>query len=107
MPASAGLVVSGRRSATQPVPRQGDAAGWRQVRPRHGAGDEPTAAMLERWNDDKMDALAAKPDGLDVRLARVEVRVDEGFKRTDSEQAYRPRTAVIARLVRSLAAIPA
>ncbi len=48
--------------------------------------------MLERWNDDKMDALEAKVDDVDVRLARVEVRltrvevrVDEGFKRTDSE----------------------
>ena len=43
------------------------------------------SVMLECWNDDKMDALEAKVDDVDVRLARVEVRVDEGFKRTDSE----------------------
>ena len=50
------------------------------------------SVMLERWNDDKMDALDAKVDGLDSkvtdvdgRLTRVEVRVDEGFKRTDTE----------------------
>lgn len=69
--------------------------------------------MLERWNDDKMDALDSKVDALDskvdaldskvdaldakvnhldekvnhldVRLTRVEVKVDEGFKRTDAE----------------------
>lgn len=41
--------------------------------------------MLERWNDDRMDKLAAKVDDVGVRLARVEVRVDEGFKRTDSD----------------------
>jgi len=48
--------------------------------------------MLERWNDDRMDALDAKVDaldvkvnGMDVRLARVEVRIAEGFKRTDAE----------------------
>ena len=32
--------------------------------------------MLERWNDDKMDGLAAKVDGMDVRLTRVETKVD-------------------------------
>jgi predicted nucleic acid-binding Zn-ribbon protein len=39
--------------------------------------------MLERWNDDKMDALDAKVDDMDVRLARVEVKVDEGFAKVD------------------------
>ncbi len=43
------------------------------------------SVMLERWNDDKMDEFAAKVGDVDVRLARVEVRVDEGFKRTDAE----------------------
>jgi len=64
------------------------------------------AMMLERWNDDRMDALDAKVDGLDtkvialeekvdgldskvtdmdVRLTRVEVRVDDGFKKVDGE----------------------
>jgi predicted RNase H-like nuclease (RuvC/YqgF family) len=41
------------------------------------------AMMLERWNDEKMDALAAKVDGMDVRLARVEVKVDERFEQVD------------------------
>jgi hypothetical protein len=41
--------------------------------------------MLERWNDDRMDALGAKVDDMDVRLARVEVRVDEGFRKVDTE----------------------
>jgi hypothetical protein len=41
------------------------------------------AVMLERWNDDKMDALDAKVDGMDLRLTRVEVKVDEGFKKVD------------------------
>jgi hypothetical protein len=39
--------------------------------------------MLERWNDDKMDALDAKVDGVDVRLTRVETKVDEGFEQVD------------------------
>jgi len=39
--------------------------------------------MLERWNDDKMDALDAKVGEMHVRLARVEVRVDDGFKQVD------------------------
>jgi hypothetical protein len=34
------------------------------------------AVMLERWNDDKMDALDAKVDDMDLRLTRVEVKVD-------------------------------
>ena len=34
------------------------------------------AVMLERWNDDKMDGLEAKVDGMDLRLTRVEVKVD-------------------------------
>jgi hypothetical protein len=41
--------------------------------------------MLERWNDDRMDALDTKVDHIAVRLVRVETRVDEGFKRTDAE----------------------
>jgi hypothetical protein len=39
--------------------------------------------MLERWNDDRMDALDTKVDDMGVRLARVEVRVDDGFKKVD------------------------
>jgi hypothetical protein len=41
------------------------------------------SVMLERWNDDRMDALDAKIDDMGVRLARVEVRVDDGFKQAD------------------------
>jgi hypothetical protein len=36
------------------------------------------SVMLERWNDDKMDSLAAKVDGLGVRM-------EKGFERVDSE----------------------
>jgi uncharacterized coiled-coil DUF342 family protein len=36
------------------------------------------SVMLERWNDDKMDSLAAKVDGLGVRM-------EKGFERIDSE----------------------
>ena len=39
--------------------------------------------MLERWNDDKMDALDAKVTDMNVRLTRVEVGVDQGFKKVD------------------------
>lgn len=39
--------------------------------------------MLERWNDEKMDGLAGEVHSMDVRLGRVEVRVDEGFKQMD------------------------
>ena len=39
--------------------------------------------MLERWNDDKMDALDAKVGDMNVRLTRVEVGVDQGFKKVD------------------------
>jgi hypothetical protein len=34
------------------------------------------AVMLERWNDDKMDALDAKIDALDVKVEGLTVRVD-------------------------------
>jgi hypothetical protein len=34
------------------------------------------AVMLERWNDDKMDALDAKVDGLGTRVSVVEVKLD-------------------------------
>jgi hypothetical protein len=34
--------------------------------------------MLERWNDDKMDALDTKVDGLDHRMKK-------GFERVDTE----------------------
>jgi SMC interacting uncharacterized protein involved in chromosome segregation len=39
--------------------------------------------MLERWNDDKMDALDAKVGDMNVRLTRVGVGVDQGFKKVD------------------------
>jgi hypothetical protein len=39
--------------------------------------------MLERWNDDKMDALDTKVADMNVRLTRVEVGVDQGFKKVD------------------------
>jgi hypothetical protein len=34
--------------------------------------------MLERWNDDRMDALATRVDGLDGRM-------EKGFARVDAE----------------------
>jgi chaperone required for assembly of F1-ATPase len=33
--------------------------------------------MLERWNDDKMDALAAKVDILTVKVDGIEVKLGE------------------------------
>jgi len=33
--------------------------------------------MLERWNDDKMDALDAKVDALDAKVDRLEVDLRE------------------------------
>lgn len=36
------------------------------------------AVMLERWNDDKMDALAARVDDIDTRM-------EQGFTRLDAE----------------------
>jgi hypothetical protein len=41
------------------------------------------AVMIEPRKDDEMDVLYAKVDDVGVRLARVEVRVDEGFKNVD------------------------
>jgi hypothetical protein len=37
--------------------------------------------MLERWNDDKMDALAAKVDGIDVELRELRQDTKAGFER--------------------------
>jgi len=43
------------------------------------------AVMLDRWNDDKMDALAGKVDGLDVQLRehRQEMREQLSEQRQD------------------------
>ncbi len=38
------------------------------------------AVMLERWNDEKMDGLAAKVDRMDVRLEHVETELREQRK---------------------------
>lgn len=39
--------------------------------------------MLERWNDDKMDALDAKVDGLDRELREQRHEMKAGFERVE------------------------
>lgn len=39
------------------------------------------SVMLERWNDDKMDALAAKVDGIEVALRELRQDTKAGFER--------------------------
>ncbi|HET8863119.1 MAG TPA: hypothetical protein VFM94_07705 [Solirubrobacterales bacterium] len=41
--------------------------------------------MLERWKDDKMDALEAKVDGLGRRVGNLERRMERGFERVDEK----------------------
>jgi hypothetical protein len=41
--------------------------------------------MLERWNDDKMDALDAKVDRIDRRMEKGFEHVDEEFKEVRGE----------------------
>lgn len=43
--------------------------------------------MLERWNDDKMDALASKVDGLGAQMEKGFARVDADMRETKSEIA--------------------
>jgi len=46
--------------------------------------------MLERWNDDRMDALAAKVDGIDVQLLelRRETREDMRELRREMKEGF-------------------
>ena len=60
------------------------------------------AVMLERWNDDKMDALDAKVDrlevgfartdakldGLDTRIGRLETETKAGFEKVNDRLLY-------------------
>lgn len=39
--------------------------------------------MLERWNDDKMDALDAKVDGLDREMRELRHEMKAGFERIE------------------------
>jgi hypothetical protein len=41
--------------------------------------------MLERWNDDKMDALEAKVDGLDGKVKDLDRRMGKSFEKVDTE----------------------
>jgi len=41
--------------------------------------------MLERWNDDKMDALDAKVAAVDVKVDDLARRMEKGFTRVDAE----------------------
>jgi len=41
--------------------------------------------MLERWNDDKMDALDAKVDAVDAKVDALSDRTEKGFMRVDAE----------------------
>jgi hypothetical protein len=39
--------------------------------------------MLERWNDDKMDALDAKVDAVDAKVDDLAGQMEKGFVRVD------------------------
>ena len=61
------------------------------------------AVMLERWNDDKMDALEGKVDGLDKRIDRVDTDLREqrqemkaGFGKVDDRLEKMRNTMVYA-----------
>jgi hypothetical protein len=64
------------------------------------------SVMLERWNDDKMDSLAAKVDGLgkELREQRKELREQgkelnarlDGMQRTMIQAAFTLSAAFIA-----------
>lgn len=43
------------------------------------------AVMLERWNDDKMDALADKVDGIEVELRELRREVREDIRELRGE----------------------
>jgi phosphoglycerate-specific signal transduction histidine kinase len=57
------------------------------------------SVMLERWNDDKMDSLAAKVDGLgkELREQRQELNARlDGMQRTMIQAAFTLSAAFIA-----------
>ncbi|HMJ73530.1 MAG TPA: hypothetical protein VK471_09230 [Solirubrobacterales bacterium] len=41
------------------------------------------SVVLERWNDDKMDALSEKVDGLGGQIREQRREIKEGFERID------------------------
>lgn len=41
--------------------------------------------MLERWNDDKMDALDAQVTSVDAKVDDLARRMERGFERVDVE----------------------
>jgi hypothetical protein len=52
--------------------------------------------MLERWNDDKMDALAAKVDGIEAQLLELQRDTKAGFERLDDRFDRMQRAAIQA-----------
>jgi hypothetical protein len=52
------------------------------------------AVMLDRWNDDKMDGLAGKVDGLERRMERIEDDLSEHRRETKAGFESLHRTLV-------------
>jgi hypothetical protein len=52
--------------------------------------------MLERWDDDKMDGLAAKVDGIEVELRELQRETKAGFERLDDRFDRMQRAAIQA-----------
>jgi hypothetical protein len=59
------------------------------------------AMMLERWNDDKMDALDAKVDGLDTDMRELRQEMKAGFERVDDRFERLHRLMVVGVLALS------
>lgn len=59
--------------------------------PRRNVYGAIMPVMLERWNDDKMDALDAKVDGLDTDMREMRQEMKAGFERVEDrfERMYR------------------
>lgn len=63
------------------------------------------AVMLERWNDDKMDALAGKVDALGTDVAVLNTKIDALDKRF--EQIDQHFHALHRTLITAMIAVPA
>jgi hypothetical protein len=70
------------------------------------------SVMLERWNDDKMDALAGKVDALATDIAVLNTKVDaldQRFEQVDQrfEQVDQHFHALHRTLITAMIAVPA
>ena len=54
------------------------------------------AVMLERWNDDKMDALDAKVGRVEADVAKLDTKLDEHRKETKAGFERIQRTLFLA-----------